>query len=59
MLYDLKFRTLQNNEVVALDIISEKINLLNEKKSPIVDTEIEDFLKNKALALHSCPNLCS
>lgn len=39
----------QNNEVVALDIISEKINLLNEKKSPIVDTEIEDFLKNKAL----------
>lgn len=39
----------QNNEVVALDIIPEKINLLNEKKSPIVDTEIEDFLKNKAL----------
>jgi UDPglucose 6-dehydrogenase len=39
----------QNNEVVALDIISEKINLLNEKKSPIVDPEIEDFLKNKVL----------
>jgi len=39
----------QNNEVVALDIIPEKIDLLNAKKSPIVDTEIEDFLKNKAL----------
>jgi UDPglucose 6-dehydrogenase len=39
----------QNNEVVALDIIPEKIDLLNAKKSPIVDSEIEDFLKNKAL----------
>ncbi|MBE0470368.1 MAG: nucleotide sugar dehydrogenase [Methyloprofundus sp.] len=39
----------QNNEVVALDIIPEKIDLLNAKKSPIVDTEIEDFLKNKVL----------
>ncbi|MDF1582298.1 MAG: nucleotide sugar dehydrogenase [Methyloprofundus sp.] len=39
----------QNNEVVALDIIPEKIDLLNAKQSPIVDTEIEDFLKNKVL----------
>jgi len=39
----------QNNEVVALDIIPEKIDLLNAKKSPIVDTEIEDFLNNKVL----------
>ena len=39
----------QHNEVVALDIIKEKIDLLNDKKSPIVDTEIEDFLQNKTL----------
>lgn len=39
----------QNHEVVAVDIIAEKIDLLNHKKSPIVDTEIEDFLQNKAL----------
>ena len=39
----------QNNEVVALDIIAEKIDLLNAKKSPIVDAEIEDFLQNKSL----------
>ncbi len=39
----------QNNEVIALDIIAEKIELLNAGKSPIVDTEIEDFLSNKAL----------
>jgi len=39
----------QNNEVVALDIIKEKIELLNNKKSPIVDVEIEDFLQNKEL----------
>lgn len=39
----------QNHEVVAVDIIPEKINLLNAKKSPIVDTEIDDFLQNKPL----------
>ena len=39
----------QHNEVIAVDIIEEKINLLNDKISPIVDVEIEDFLKNKAL----------
>ena len=39
----------QHNEVVAVDIIKEKISLLNNKQSPIADTEIEDFLKNKNL----------
>lgn len=39
----------QNHEVVAVDIISEKVEMLNQKKSPIVDVEIEDFLANKEL----------
>jgi len=38
----------QKNEVVALDVVSEKVDLLNKKKSPIHDTEIEDFLENKS-----------
>jgi UDPglucose 6-dehydrogenase len=39
----------QHNEVVCLDIVAEKVELLNQKKSPIEDTEIEDFLANKTL----------
>lgn len=39
----------QHNEVVALDIIAEKIALLNNKKSPIDDYEITDFLNNREL----------
>lgn len=39
----------QHHEVIALDIIAEKIDLLNAGQSPIQDTEIDDFLKNKQL----------
>ncbi len=39
----------QNHEVVALDIVAEKVELLNKKQSPIVDTEIEHFLENREL----------
>ena len=41
----------QNNEVIAVDIIQEKVDMINNKKSPIIDTEIEDFLINKKLDL--------
>tara|TARA_R110001583_G_scaffold1565_2_gene12195 strand:- start:2063 stop:3229 length:1167 start_codon:yes stop_codon:yes gene_type:complete len=41
----------QHNEVIAVDIIPEKIALINNKKSPITDVEIEDFLVNKSLNL--------
>ena len=39
----------QHNEVVAVDLIKEKIDLLNNKQSPIEDAEISYFLKNKTL----------
>ena len=39
----------QHNEVVALDIIAEKVEMLNKKTSPIEDVEIEHYLKNKPL----------
>lgn len=39
----------QHNEVIAVDIIEEKVALLNDQKSPIEDVEISDFLVNKTL----------
>lgn len=41
----------QHNEVIALDIIQEKVDMINDKKSPIVDKEIEEYLANKDLNL--------
>lgn len=43
----------QYNHVVAIDIIEEKVNMINNKKSPIKDKEIEDFLLNKKLNLYA------
>jgi len=41
----------QHNEVTALDIIQEKVDLINNRKSPIIDVEIEDYLANMDLNL--------
>ena len=39
----------QHHEVVALDIVAEKVEKINRKESPIEDKELEDYLKNKPL----------
>jgi UDPglucose 6-dehydrogenase len=41
----------QNNEVVAVDIVQSKVDMINARKSPIEDREIEDFLANRELNL--------
>lgn len=41
----------QRNQVVAVDVVQEKVDLINAHKSPIVDQEISDFLENKKLNL--------
>ena len=46
----------QNNEVIALDVIEEKINMINNRISPIVDDYISDYLTNKELNLKATLN---
>lgn len=46
----------QHHKVYAVDIIEEKVNLINNKKSPIVDEEIEEFLATKELNLIATMN---
>jgi len=46
----------QHHEVVALDIVPEKVELLNQRKSPIEDTGISDFLANSALNFRATLN---
>ena len=43
----------QHNEVTSIDIIKERVELVNNHKSPIVDAEIENFLQHKELNLHA------
>lgn len=38
----------QNNQVKALEIVEEKVEMINNKQSPIVDHEIQDYLTNKS-----------
>lgn len=43
----------QHNEVVSLDVVPEKVSLVNQKKSPFEDEHIKDFLANKSLNLRA------
>jgi len=43
----------QNNEVIALDILKEKVEMINNKKSPIIDNEIEEYLSTRQLNLRA------
>lgn len=46
----------QHNHVVACDIMEEKVKLINDRKSPIVDKELEDYLANTELDLTATTN---
>ncbi|MBR8734934.1 UDP-glucose 6-dehydrogenase [Fusobacterium necrophorum] len=43
----------QNNEVIALDIIEEKVNMINNKKSPIIDDKIIEYLEKESLNIEA------
>ena len=49
----------QFNEVVAVDVVQEKVDMVNSRKSPIVDKEIEDYLANKKLNLYATTDASS
>lgn len=46
----------QHNEVIAVDLIQEKVDLINQRKSPLVDPEIEEYLATKSLQLTATTN---
>lgn len=46
----------QNNDVIAFDISADKVKMINSRKSPISDTEIEDYLSKKSLRLKATTN---
>lgn len=46
----------QHNEVTAVDVFQEKVDMINKKKSPIIDKEIEEYLATKALNLKATTN---
>lgn len=46
----------QHNEVIAIDLVQSKVDLINNKKSPIVDKEIEEYLSTKKLSLKATTN---
>lgn len=46
----------QNNEVIALDVIKKKVDMINNRISPISDEKIEDYLKNKELNIKATLN---
>ena len=43
----------QHNDVTSVDIVAERVELINNKKSPIQDDYIEEYLANKPLRLHA------
>ena len=43
----------QHHQVTAVDIQPEKVDLINERRSPIIDGDISDFLEHRDLMLHA------
>ena len=49
----------QKNEVVAVDLVPEKVEMINNKKSPIIDAEIQEYLSTKKLNLKATTDASS